>query len=127
MHNACIGELGNTPSLPIIMMNVVFETTPFWALGVYGRILKAPIPQYTAISSEVYGRILRKSGRLLRSIRPYTPEYTTVYSGVYGRILGVLVCAMWFNKWFQLEKFHCCTFCAHGLACFTFAKQLHTI
>ena len=44
MHNACIGGLGNTSSLPIVMINVVFENTPFWALGVYGRILKAPIP-----------------------------------------------------------------------------------
>ena len=49
MHNACIGVLGNTSSLPIMMINVVFETTPFWALGVYGRILKAPIPQYMAV------------------------------------------------------------------------------
>ena len=49
MYNACIGGLGNTSSLPIVMINVVFETTPFWALGVYGRILKAPIPQYTAV------------------------------------------------------------------------------
>ena len=56
MHNACIGGLGNTSSLPIVMVNVVFETTPFWALGVYGRILKAPIPQYTAVYSGVYGR-----------------------------------------------------------------------
>ena len=93
MHNACIGELGNTSSLPIMMINVVFETTPFWAIGVYGRILTAPIPQY--------GRILR----------------------VYGRILGVFVCTMWL---FQLEKFHCCAFCAHLLACFAFAKQFHT-
>ena len=58
--------LGNTSSLPIVMINVVFENTPFWALGVYGRILKAPIPQYTA-----------------------------VYSGVYGRILGVFFCTTW--------------------------------
>ena len=58
MHNACIGGLGNTSSLPIVMINVVFENTPFWALGVYGRILKAPIPQYTAA---------------------YTLEYTAVY------------------------------------------------
>ena len=94
MHNACIGELGNASSVPIMMINVVFETTPFWALGVYGRILKDPIPQYTA-----------------------------VYSGVYGRILGVFVCTMWL---FQLENFHCCAFCAHLLACFAFAKQLHT-
>ena len=72
MHNACIGELGNTSSLPAMMMNVVFETTPFWALGVYGRILKAPIPPYTAVYSQVYGRIL----------------------GVYGRILGVFVCTI---------------------------------
>ena len=50
--NACIGELGNTCGLPIMMINVVFETTPFWALGVYGRILKAPIPQYTAVYLE---------------------------------------------------------------------------
>ena len=70
IHNACIGGLGNTSSLPIVMINVVFENTPFWALGVYGRILKAPIPQYTAVYSGVYGRILR----------------------VYGRILGVFVC-----------------------------------
>ena len=35
-----------------MMINVVFETTPFWALGVYGRILKAPIPQYTAVNWE---------------------------------------------------------------------------
>ena len=41
MHNACRGELGNTSSLPIMMINGVFETTPFWALGVYGRMLKA--------------------------------------------------------------------------------------
>ena len=66
MHNACIGRLENTSSLPIVMINVVFENTPFWALGVYGCILKAPIPQYTA-----------------------------VYSGVYGRILGVFVCTRW--------------------------------
>ena len=33
MHNACIGGLGNTSSLPIVMINVVFENTPFWALG----------------------------------------------------------------------------------------------
>ena len=58
MHNACIGELWNTSILPIMMINVLFETTPFWALGVYSRILKAPIPQY---------------------IRPYTLEYTAVY------------------------------------------------
>ena len=57
MHNACIGGLVNTSSLPIVMINVVFENTPFWALGVYGRILKAPIPQYTAV---------------FWSIRPYT-------------------------------------------------------
>ena len=101
MHNACIGGLGNTSSLPIVMVNVVFETTPFWALGVYGRILKAPIPQYTAVYSGVYGRIL----------------------GVYGRILGVFVCTMWL---FQVEKFHCCAFCAHLVACFAFAQQLHT-
>ena len=74
MHNACIGGLGNTSSLPIVMINVVFENTLFWALGVYGRILKAPIPQYTAVYSGVYGRILRVYGRILR---------------VYGRILGV--------------------------------------
>ena len=101
MHNACIGGLGNTSSLPIVIVNVVFETTPFWALGVYGRILKAPIPQYTAVYSGVYGRIL----------------------GVYGRILGVFVCTMWL---FQVEKFHCCAFCAHLVACFAFAQQLHT-
>ena len=101
MHNACIGGLGNTSSLPIVMVNVVFETTPFWALGVYGRILKAPIPQYTAVYSGVYGRIL----------------------GVYGRILGVFVCTMWL---IQVEKFHCCAFCAHPVACFAFAQQLHT-
>ena len=101
MHYACIGGLGNTSSLPIVMVNVVFETTPFWALGVYGRILKAPIPQYTAVYSGVYGRIL----------------------GVYGRILGVFVCTMWL---FQVEKFHCCAFCAHLVACFAFAQQLHT-
>ena len=58
MHNACIGELGNTFGLPIVMINVVFETTPFWALGVYGRILKASIPQYTVC--------------ILWSLRPYT-------------------------------------------------------
>ena len=52
MHNACIGGLGNTSSLPIVMINVVFENTPFWALVVYGRILKAPIPQYTAVYLE---------------------------------------------------------------------------
>ena len=40
MH--CLGELGNASSLPITMINVVFDTTPFWALGVYGRVLKAP-------------------------------------------------------------------------------------
>ena len=57
MHNACIGGLGNTCSLPIVMINVVFETTPFRTLRVYGRILKAPIPQYTAV---------------YWSIRPYT-------------------------------------------------------
>ena len=103
MHNACIGGLGNTSSLPIIivMINVVFENTPFWALGLYGRTLKAPIPQYTAVYSGVYGRILR----------------------VYGRILGVFVCTMWL---FQVEKFHCCAFCAHLVAFFAFAKQLHT-
>ena len=61
MHNACIGGLGNTSSLPIMMINVVFETTPFWALGVYGRILKAPIPQYTAVYSGVYGIYLEKT------------------------------------------------------------------
>ena len=64
MHNACIGGLGNTSSLPIVMIDVVFENTPFWALGVYGRILKAPIPQYTAVYSGVYGRILRVYGRM---------------------------------------------------------------
>ena len=101
MHNACIGGLGNTSSLPIVMVNVVFETTPFWALGVYGRILKAPIPQYTAVYSGVYGRIL----------------------AVYGRILGESVCTMWL---FQVEKFHCCAFCARLVACFAFAQQLHT-
>ena len=101
MHNACIGGLGNTSSLPIMMINVVFENTPFWALGVYGRILKAPIPQYTAVYSGVYGRILR----------------------VYGRILGVFVCTTWL---FQVEKFHCCAFCAHLVAFFAFAQQLHT-
>ena len=94
MHNACIGGLGNTSSLPIVMINVVFENTPFWALGVYGRILKAPIPQYTA-----------------------------VYPGVYGRILAVFVCTTWL---FQVENFHCCAFCAHLVAFFAFAKQLHT-
>ena len=52
MHNTCIGELGNTSSLPIMMINVVFETTPLWAPGVYGRILKAPVPQYTAVYLE---------------------------------------------------------------------------
>ena len=52
MHDACNGALGNTSVLPIVMINVVFETTPFWALGVYGRILKAPIPQYTAVYLE---------------------------------------------------------------------------
>ena len=72
MHNACIGGLGNTSSLPIVMVNVVFETTPFWALGVYGRILKAPIPQYTAVYSSVYGRILRSIRPYTWSIRPYT-------------------------------------------------------
>ena len=101
MHNACIGGLRNTSSLPIVMINVVFENTPFWALGVYGRILKAPIPQYTAVYSGVYGRILR----------------------VYGRILGVFVCTTWL---FQVEKFHCCAFCAHLVAFFAFAQQLHT-
>ena len=80
MHNACIGGLGNTSSLPMLMINVVFENTPFWTLGVYGRILKAPIPQYTTVYSGVYGRILR----------------------VYGRILGVFVCTTWL---FQVEKF----------------------
>ena len=40
------------------MINVLFETTPFWALGIYGRTLKAPIPQYTAVYSGIYGRIL---------------------------------------------------------------------
>ena len=89
MHNTCIGELGNTSSLPIMMINVVFETTP-----VYSRVLKALLPQYTA-----------------------------VYSGVYGRMLGVFVCMMSF---FQIEKFHCCAFCAHLLACFAFTKPLHT-
>ena len=44
-------------------------------------------------------------------------------SPVYGRILGVFVCAAWL---FQVEKFHCCAFCAHLVACFAFAKQLHT-
>ena len=73
MQNACIGGLGNTSSLRIVMINVVFENTPFWALGVYSRILKAPIPQYTAVYSGVYGRILR----------------------VYGRILGVFVGTTW--------------------------------
>ena len=58
MHNACIGGLGNTSSLPIVMINVVFENTPF--LGSWG------IRPYTQGSnSSVYGRILR-------SIRPYT-------------------------------------------------------
>ena len=52
MHNACIGELRDTSNLPIMMINVVFETTSFWALGVYGRLLKAPIPQYTAVYLE---------------------------------------------------------------------------
>ena len=65
MHNACIGEVGDTSSLPIIMIDVVFETTPSWALGVYGRILKASIPQYTAVYPGVYGRILRVYGRIL--------------------------------------------------------------
>ena len=77
MHNACIGRFGNTSGLPIVVINVVFETTPFWALGVYGCIVKAPIPQYTAVYSGVYGRILRVYGRILR---------------VYGRILRVFVC-----------------------------------
>ena len=94
MHNACIGGLGNTSSLPILMINVVFENTPFWALGVYGRILKAPRPQYTAVYSGVYGRILR----------------------VYGRILGVFVCTTWL---FQVDKIpllcllcpSCCILC----------------
>ena len=45
MHNACIGELGNTSSLPIMMIKVVFETTPFWALGV--RIQYLSIRPYT--------------------------------------------------------------------------------
>ena len=53
MHNACIGGSGNTSSLPIVMINVVFENTPFWALGVYGRILKAPIPQYIPLSTRL--------------------------------------------------------------------------
>ena len=66
MHNACIGGLGNTSSLPIVMVNVVFENTPFWALGVYGRILKAPIPQYTAVYSKYTAVYL---------------EYTAVYCG----------------------------------------------
>ena len=101
MHNACIGWLGNTSSLPIVLINVVLETTSFWALGVYGRILKAAIPQYTAVYSGVYGRILR----------------------VYGRILGVFVRTRWL---FQVEKFHFCAFCAHLVACFAFAKQSHT-
>ena len=58
MHNVCIGELRNTPILPIMVMNDVFETTPFWALGVYGH----------------------KHSRLqYLSIRPYTAEYTAVY------------------------------------------------
>ena len=101
MQNACIGGLGNTSSLPIVMINLVFEDTPFWALGVYGRILKAPIPHYTAVYSGVYGRILR----------------------VYGRILGVFVCITWL---FQVEKFHCCAFCAHLVALIAFDQQLHT-
>ena len=53
-------------SLPIVMINVVFENTPFWALGVYGRILKAPIPQYTTNTLEYTGVYL---------------EYTAVYWG----------------------------------------------
>ena len=83
MHNACIGGVQNTSSVRTVsmMINVVFENTPFWALGVYGRIRKSPIPQYTAVNSGVYGRILR----------------------IYGRILGVLVCTRWL---FQVEKFH---------------------
>ena len=97
MHNACIGGVGDTSSLPIVMIHVVFENTPFWALGVYGRILKAPIPLYTAVYFGVYGRILR----------------------VYGRILGVFVCTRWL---FQVEKFYCCAFCAHLVACFAFVK-----
>ena len=58
MHNACIGGLGNTSSLPIVMINVAFGNTPFWALGVYGR---------------VYSRLQ------YLSIRPYTLEYAAVY------------------------------------------------
>ena len=58
MHNACIGGLGNTSSLPIVMINVVFENTPFWALGVYR-------PYTQGSNTSVYGRILW-------SIRPYT-------------------------------------------------------
>ena len=80
-----VGEYLYYNSLSIVMINVVFEHTPFWALGVYGRILKAPIPQYTAVCSGVYGRILR----------------------VYGRILGVFVCTMWL---LQVENFHCVPF-----------------
>ena len=98
MHNACIGELGNTSGLPIMKINVVFETTPFWSLGVCGRILKAPIPLYTAVYSRVYSRIRR----------------------VYGRILAVFVCTT------CMVVSSCCAFCAHLLACFAFAKQLHT-
>ena len=62
MHNACIGGVGNTSSLPIVMINVVFENTPFWALGVYGIMT-------------VYSRLQ------YLSIRPYTLEYTAVYGG----------------------------------------------
>ena len=79
MYNACIGEFGNTPRLPIVLMKFVFQTTPFWALGVYGRILKAPMPQYTA-----------------------------VYPGVYGRILGVFVCTMWLFQLEKFHCFAFC-------------------
>ena len=100
MHGVYISELGNTPSLPIMMLNVVFETNPFsWGIR---PDIKAPIPQYTAIYSGVYDLIL----------------------AVYGRIPGVFVCTMWL---FQLQQIDCCAFCAHLLACFAFAKQLHTI
>ena len=49
--------------------------------------------------------------------------YLPTYLGVYGRILGVFVCTMWL---FQVEKFHCWAFCAHLVACFAFAQELHT-
>ena len=76
MHNVCIGELGNTPSLPIMMLNFVSESNPFWALGVHGRISRL---QYL-------------------SIRPYTPEYTTLclqFTAVYREYLFA-PCG-WFN------------------------------